>query len=225
MFGHYSVRHPPARENFLWRLNRAFADRAPAYVVLHDLHSLVNEFGGRNWCDPRFYLEFKMPCGPEYLVPYAHSVVSLVRAVVGRSKKVLVLDLDNTLWGGVVGDLGPGGIRFGQGSGEGEAFLAFQRYALEMKERGVLLAVCSKNDEDKAREPFERRSDMILKLTDISCFVANWQDKATNIRTIAEQLELKSDAFVFVDDNPAESLVASPPRWPFPTCRKTLRGT
>ncbi len=106
----------------------------PAYVLLHDLRGLAAEAGAKNWFDPRFYLEFKMPCGAECLVAYAHSVVCLLRAGVGQSKKVLVLDLDNTLWGGVVGDLGAGGIRFGQGSGEGEAFLAFQSYAKELQE-------------------------------------------------------------------------------------------
>jgi FkbH-like protein len=148
-----------------------------------------------------------MPCGAECLVPYAYSVVSLLRAAVGKSKKVLVLDLDNTLWGGVIGDFGAGGIRFGQGSGEGEAFLAFQSYAKELQKRGIVLAVCSKNDDDKAREPFEQRDDMILKLADISCFVANWEKKADNLRTIAERPELGLDSFVFVDDNPAERAI------------------
>jgi len=145
-----------------------------------------------------------MPCGPGCLVTYAHSVVSLLRAVRGQSKKVFVLDLDNTLWGGEVGELGPGGIRIGQGSGEGEAFLAFQQYLKEIKERGVLLAVCSKNDAEKAREPFEKRSDMILKLSDISCFVANWENKPANIVAIARQLNLKLESFVMIDDRSAE---------------------
>jgi FkbH-like protein len=207
VLGHYALRHPAAQEHYLERLNRLLADSAPPHVILHDQRGLAAEAGARSWFDPRFYLEFKMPCGPECLVAYAHSVICLMRAVVGRSKKVLVLDLDNTLWGGTVGDLGAGGIRLGQGSGEGEAFLAFQRYAQALKQRGVLLAVCSKNDEDKAREPFEKRPDMILKLSDLSCFLANWENKADNLRTIAERLELKLDSFVFVDDNPAERAV------------------
>ncbi len=207
VMGHYRLRHPGAREHYLERLNQMMADRAPAYVVLHDLQGLAAEAGARSWFDPRFYLEFKMPCGPECLVAYAHSVFSLLRAVVGKSKKVLVLDLDNTLWGGVIGDLGPGGIRLGQGSGEGEAFLSFQKYVKELQRRGILLAVCSKNDDANAREPFEKRADMILRLADFSCFVANWENKADNLRTIAEWLELKLDSFVFVDDNPAERAI------------------
>ena len=207
VMGHFRLRHPAAREHYLERLNKMLADRAPAYVVLHDLQGLAAEAGARSWFDPRFFLEFKMPCGAECLVAYAHSVFSLLRAVVGKSKKVLVLDLDNTLWGGVVGDLGAGGIRLGQGSGEGEAFLAFQKFVKELQRRGVVLAVCSKNDDANAREPFEKRPDMIIKLNDISCFVANWENKADNLRSIAEQLELKLDSFVFVDDNPAERAI------------------
>lgn len=204
VLGHYSLRHPAAREHYLGRLNRMLAEQAPPFVVLHDVNGLAAEFGAASWFDPRFYHEFKMPCGAECLPAYAHSVVSVLRAVLGRSKKVVALDLDNTLWGGVVGDVGAGGIKLGQGSGEGEAFLAFQKYLRELSLRGIVLAVCSKNDEARAREPFERRADMLLKMSDLACFVANWENKADNLRRIAEQLKLKLDSFVFVDDNPAE---------------------
>jgi FkbH-like protein len=204
ILGHYTLRHPAARENYLARLNRLLAEAAPSFVVLHDLNALAAEAGAASWFDPRFYHEFKMPCGAECLPAYAHSVVSLLRSMLGRSKKVLALDLDNTLWGGVVGDVGAGGIKFGQGSGEGEAFLAFQRYAKDLSQRGIVLAVCSKNDAEKAREPFEKRADMALRMADISAFVANWNNKADNLRSIAQQLELGLDSVVFVDDNPAE---------------------
>ncbi len=207
VLGHYGVRHPAARKNYVHRLNGLMAQQAPAYVVLHDLHDLAAEAGAHRWFDPRFYFEFKMPCGAECLVSYAHSVVSLLRGVLGRSKKVVVVDLDNTLWGGVVGDVGPGGIKLGQGSGEGEAFLAFQRYLKELQQRGVVLAVCSKNNDQQAREPFQQRDEMVLKLSDFSCFVANYNTKADNLRRIAERLDLKLDSFVFVDDNPAERAI------------------
>ena len=117
---------------------------------------------------------------------------------------MLVLDLDNTLWGGVVGDDGIGGIRMGQGSAEGESYLAFQKYAKALSQRGILLAVCSKNEEGNAREPFEKLPEMALKLEDFSSFVANWNNKADNLRAIAAELNLGLDAFVFVDDNAAE---------------------
>jgi FkbH-like protein len=204
VLGHYSLRHPAARTHYLGRLNRILAEQAPSFVVLHDVNGLAAEAGAANWFDPRFYHEFKMPCGADSLPTYAHSVVSLLRAALGRSKKVVVLDLDNTLWGGVVGDVGAGGIKLGPGSGEGEAFLAFQSYLKDLSSRGIVLAVCSKNDDAKAREPFERREDMLLKMPDIACFVANWENKADNLRKIAERLNVKLDSLVFVDDNPAE---------------------
>ncbi|MBE7158890.1 MAG: HAD family hydrolase, partial [Rhodospirillales bacterium] len=128
----------------------------------------------------------------------------LLGALWGRSAKCLVLDLDNTLWGGVIGDDGLEGIVLGQGSPVGEAYVAFQRYAKQLGERGVILAVCSKNDEANALEPFEKHPEMVLRRKDIASYVANWTDKAANLRTIAEQLNLGLDALVFADDNPAE---------------------
>ncbi len=202
--GHYSLRHAASRENYAEQLNRRFAEQAPAYVTLHDVRTLALQAGAADWFDPRFYFEAKMPCGPEPLVAYAHSVASLILAMLGKSKKVLVLDLDHTLWGGVVGDVGVGGIEYGQGSAQGEAFVHFQEYAKSLRQQGVLLAVCSKNDEHVARSVFEQRDDMVLKLSDFACFVANWQNKADNLRQIAKRLNLGSDSFVFADDNPAE---------------------
>jgi FkbH-like protein len=114
-----------------------------------------------------------------------------------------VLDLDNTLWGGVIGDDGLEGIRLGDLE-DGEAFVAFQRYLLSLKERGIILAVCSKNDHDNAVLPFARHPDMVLRQDDIAVFVANWSDKAENIRAIREVLNIGFDSMVFVDDNPFE---------------------
>jgi FkbH-like protein len=204
VWGQFSLRQAASRANYLQRLNRLLVEQAPSFVILHDVNSLVVEAGAASWFDPRLYYEFKMPCGAECLPAYAYSVVSLLRAVRGRSKKVIVVDLDNTLWGGVVGDVGAGGIQLGQGSGEGEAYVAFQKYLKELSQRGIVLAVCSKNDPEKAREPFVRRPDMILKLSDFASFAANWDNKADNLRRIADELNLKLDSFVFVDDNPAE---------------------
>ena len=135
---------------------------------------------------------------------YGELVVRLLAAKQGRSSKCLVLDLDNTLWGGVVGDDGLEGLVLGQGSALGEAFVAFQDYARELSRRGVILAVCSKNDEANALEPFEKHPEMLLRRGDIASFVANWSDKAANIRAIAQELNIGLDALVFVDDNPFE---------------------
>ena len=135
---------------------------------------------------------------------YGDLVGRWLAAKQGRSFKCLVLDLDNTVWGGVIGDDGMEGIVLGQGSPLGEAYVAFQDYARELSRRGVILAVCSKNDEANALEPFEKHPDMVLRRGDISSFVANWSDKAANLRAIAEELNIGLDSLVFIDDNPFE---------------------
>jgi len=200
----HEMRHSAAQSRFITDLNRLLAERAPPFVTIHDVDVIASNAGRRAWGDPRFFLHAKLPCAPEHMVEYAHSVASLVGAQQGLSRKCLVLDLDNTLWGGVIGDDGIGGIRIGEGDAEGEAFLMFQRYVKALQTRGVILAVCSKNDERIAREVFEQHPDMLIKFDDISCFVANWTDKATNLRAIAKRLNIGLNSLVFIDDNPAE---------------------
>ena len=141
---------------------------------------------------------------PQITPFYGDLLGRLLQAQQGQTFKCLVLDLDNTLWGGVIGDDGLEGIVLGQGSALGEAFAAFQGYARDLSERGIILAVCSKNDEKNALEPFEKHPDMVLKKGDIACFAASWQDKAAAIRGIADQLRIGLDSLVFADDNPFE---------------------
>jgi len=205
--GNHEAREGGGLAGHIARVNLALQDAAPPYVTVHDLDHLSASHGRWTWGDERYFHLAKIPCAPECQVDYAHSMASLIAAQRGRSKKCLVLDLDNTLWGGVIGDDGLGGIRLGQGDAEGEAFLAVQRYAKGLRARGVVLAVCSKNDHAIAREVFDRHPDMILRYEDISCFVANWNDKASNLRLIARALNIGLDALVFVDDNPAERLL------------------
>jgi FkbH-like protein len=126
-----------------------------------------------------------------------------LRALTTGPKKVLVLDLDNTVWGGVVGETGPLGVGIGE-TPDGEGFLAFQRHAKGLAAQGVLLAVASKNNLADAREPFEHNPEMVLRLDDFAAFEAHWEPKATSLRRIAETLQLGLDSFVFFDDNPAE---------------------
>ncbi len=156
------------------------------------------------WHDPALWHRAKQDVSPAAAHHYGELVLRLISARQGRSGKCLVLDLDNTLWGGVIGDDGLSGIVLGQGSTQGEAFVAFQKYARNLSERGIILAVCSKNDEANALEPFERHPDMVLNRGHIASFVANWQDKATNLRRIADELNIGLDSLVFVDDNPFE---------------------
>lgn len=199
--GNRELQDPVSLGGTIRRLNIALADEAPSYVVLHDTEHLSASTGHWSWSDTRFFHVAKLPCAPASQVDYSHSIASLVTAKLGLSKKCLVLDLDNTLWGGVIGDDGLEGIRLGQGEAEGEAFVAFQEYVKRLKDRGVVLAVCSANDEKNAKEAFEKHPGMVLTLEDISCFVANWGSKADNIRTIAETLSLGLDSFVFFDDD------------------------
>ena len=204
VMGNLEARHPAAFSRYVSLVNFALADAAPRGVTIHDVDQLAAAAGRWVWADERFYHHAKLPCSPEQLVDYAHSLASLILGQSGVGRKCLVLDLDNTLWGGVIGDDGLGGIRLGQGEPEGEAFISFQRYVKSLGERGIILAVCSKNDEAIAREVFEKHSEMVLRLDDISCFIANWDDKATNLARIAHRLNIGINSLVFFDDNPAE---------------------
>jgi FkbH-like protein len=177
---------------------------APSYLHICDLEFLANRLGGLAARDARSWFETKQLGSPALLVEFAREVAQLIVSLKRAPKKVLVLDLDNTLWGGVVADDGLEGIELGDTSPRGEAFKAFQKYIVSLKQRGVLLAVCSKNDLARAQEPFEKHPEMVLRLEDIVSFKANWEPKSENIRAMGPELNLGLDSFVFVDDNPAE---------------------
>jgi FkbH-like protein len=204
VFGNFDARAAWSQFNYLRELNRLMVERAPTYVSICDADYLSGYLGKHIWFDEPTWYNVRQGFGFQALSVLARDLASMVAGLLGRSKKCLVLDLDDTLWGGVVGDAGVEGISLGRGNPIGEAFIDFQAYCRKLRERGVLLAVCSKNDPDVARAPFESHPEMVLKLEDISAFVANWEDKATNIRKIAAELNLGLDSFVFVDDNPAE---------------------
>jgi FkbH-like protein len=195
---------PGEPSNFLGSLNSELARRLPTYVHINDVEALAAQHGVLNWFDARFWHHAKQPVSFQCLVPLVQNIAQIIGALFGRSAKCVVVDLDNTLWGGVVGDDGPDGLLIGEGTGIGEAYTEFQRYLLRLKERGVLLAVCSKNEPENARVPFQIRPEMVLKEEDFSAFIANWQPKSMNLLAIAEQLNIGTDALVFVDDNPAE---------------------
>jgi FkbH-like protein len=177
---------------------------APSFLHICDWEFLANRLGGLAAHDERSWFESKQPCSPALMVELAREAAHLIASLKRAPKKVLVLDLDNTLWGGVVADDGLEGIELGDTSPRGEAFKAFQKYIASLKQRGVLLAVCSKNDLAKAQEPFQKHPEMVLRLEDIVSFKANWEPKSENIRAMALELNLGLDSFVFVDDNPAE---------------------
>lgn len=172
-------------------------------VYLIDLDAIQATVGREVFSDPKLYYIAKMPISVDILPKVAKKVLDQVQALWGMTKKCVVLDLDNTLWGGVIGDDGLSGIQIGE-LGTGHAFSDFQAWLKELKNRGMLLAVCSKNNEPAAREPFEKHPEMVLRLEDISMFVANWEDKASNIRSIQKTLNIGMDSLVFLDDNPFE---------------------
>jgi FkbH-like protein len=205
LFGSFDRLEPSSSFSMIEALNARIAEWArDGQVVLVDAARLAGSVGIENWDDPRHWHASKLSFAPAMLPVYADVVARTISAVRGRSKKCLVLDLDNTLWGGVIGDDGVEGIVLGQGSAAGEAFLAVQRMARELRGRGVVLAVCSKNEDDAARKPFREHPDMLLREDDIAVFQANWTDKAANLRAIAKTLNIGVDALVFLDDNPAE---------------------
>ena len=205
LFGSLDRALPGTLRSLIDGINRELT----AYVlgsgdVLLDVAGLAETVGLANWHDTQLWNMGKFSFSDELIPLYADHVGRKVAAIRGKSGKVLVLDLDNTVWGGVIGDDGLEGIKIAQGDATGEAHLAVQRLALDLRQRGIVLAVSSKNTDEVARTPFEQHPEMLLKLNHIAVFQANWNDKATNIRAIAEELSLGLDSIVFLDDNPVE---------------------
>lgn len=205
LFGSFDRRQPGTPAWLASRFNaRLVEEILRPGVSLVDIEALSTQIGLANWHDRTQYLMARLPFAADCVPLYADQVLRLIGALRGRGRKVLVLDLDNTLWGGVIGDDGIEGIRLGQGDPVGEAFQDLQRAALALKQRGVLLAVCSKNDEAIALRAIREHPEMILRENDFSAFQINWVDKVTNLEILAERLSLGLDSFVFFDDNPVE---------------------
>ncbi|MSQ03463.1 MAG: HAD-IIIC family phosphatase [Myxococcales bacterium] len=185
------------------RMNEALRDALPPGAVFLDLDLIAGAQGRERFYDARRYFWTRQPFSEEGTLRLARHLFAAVRALTTGPKKVLVLDLDNTLWGGVVGELGPLGVQLGE-SPDGEAFRAFQAYCKGLAARGVVLAVASKNNLADAQEPFAVHPDMVLHLADFAAFEAHWEPKSMSLARIAERLRLGLDSFVFFDDNPAE---------------------
>lgn len=203
-FGNFALKTRQSFPSQLHKLNELLNDGSRLFknVYLVDLSAIQTSMGDV-FFDPKLYYIAKVPYSMSALPRIAQSVLDVIKAINGQIKKCVILDLDNTLWGGVIGDDGLGGIEIGD-LGQGHAFSSFQLWLKELKNRGILLAVCSKNNEDTAKEPFLKHPDMILKLSDFSLFVANWEDKATNIKHIQKTLNIGMDSMVFIDDNAFE---------------------
>ena len=205
IFGNFDRLVPGAPTQLTARLNDWISEAAAEDgALLLDVASASERDGIDAWFDIARWLQAKMEIAPQAAPLYGDLVARIAAAERGLSKKCLVFDLDNTLWGGVVGDEGLDGIVLGEGSARGEAHLALQRYAKQLKNRGVILAVCSKNDPAIAETAFRQHPEMALRRSDVAAFRANWDDKAENLRTIAKELNIGIDSLVFVDDNPVE---------------------
>lgn len=190
--------------SFIREINRCLLLNRPSYVSIVDLDAFASQVGKNAWFDLAGYFTTKSGFAMQFILPVTNKICRLITAISGKPKKCLVMDLDNTLWGDVVGEVGAQGVILDPNDPEGESYRFFQSYIKGLKERGVILAVCSKNDENVAKEVFTTNPNMVLKLDDISCFMANWDDKATNIAAIAKNLNIGIDSLVFIDDNHAE---------------------
>ncbi|WP_310618958.1 HAD-IIIC family phosphatase [Flexibacterium corallicola] len=193
------------RTRFVRSLNERFAECVSEHsnLIVHDLNYLSSQVGLQHWYDQAQWYAYKYAMNSDAFPDIAHSVAAQVKATLGLGKKAVICDLDNTLWGGVIGDDGVEGIKIGEGNSEGEAYSHFQRYLKNLHERGVLLAVCSKNEPENAKQGFSH-PDSTLSLADFAVFEANWNNKDGNIEQIAKTLNIGLDALVFLDDNPSE---------------------
>lgn len=205
VFGNFSTK---VESSFVFqqnKLNYLLSELAlkNSNLFLADLASIQNKYGRDFMFSPNIYINTEMVLSLDVLPIIAHHIINIISSVEGKFKKCLILDLDNTTWGGIIGDDGLEKIQIGN-LGIGKAFSEFQHWVKALQRRGIIIAVCSKNDEDKAKEPFEKHPDMVLKIDDIAVFIANWDNKADNIRKIQNILNIGFDSMVFLDDNPFE---------------------
>ena len=206
VFGSYATKVSSSLTYQVRKLNMGLMDLSQQYANLFicDIAGLQNKLGRDIMFAPNVYVSTEMVLSIDALPYVAGRVMDIICAIKGQFKKCLILDLDNTVWGGVIGDDGIEGIQLGHGLGIGKAFTEFQMWVKKLKQRGIIICVASKNNEETAKEPFEKHPDMVLKLEDIAVFQANWETKVDNIRTIQRILNIGFDSMVFLDDNPFE---------------------
>ena len=203
--GNFDCYSPHGKTNFINRLNEEFAISAREIknLYINDINYLSSYIGLEKWFNNSLWHQAKYAMSLDCIPELAFNIGKIVGSIFGNSKKCLILDLDNTCWGGVIGDDGLNGIHIGTETPLAESFTAFQDYVSELKDRGISLAVCSKNDLENAEEGFSHPSN-VLRLDDFSSFKANWNPKNDNISDIAKEINIGLDSMVFIDDNPAE---------------------
>ena len=205
VFGNFGAKVP---SSFIYQVREANLElmklcRAYKNSFICDIALLQSHLGYNFVFDPQFYIKADMVYSLDFLPYIAKNITDIVTSITGSFNKCLILDLDNTTWGGIIGDDGVEGIQVGH-FGIGKVFTELQLWAKQLKQRGIILAVCSKNTEEIAKEPFISHPEMVLRLDDIAVFVANWETKVDNIRHIKSILNIGFDAMVFIDDNPFE---------------------
>ena len=206
VFGSYANKVTSSLTYQVRKINYELMGMSQKYPNLFvcDIAGLQNKLGRDVMFAPNVYVSTEMVLSVDAIPYVASRLMDIVAAVRGNFKKCLILDLDNTLWGGVIGDDGLEGIQLGHGLGIGKAFTEFQMWVKKLRQRGIIICVASKNNEDTAKEPFVKHPDMVLRLDDIAVFQANWETKVDNIRTIQGILNIGFDSMVFLDDNPFE---------------------
>ncbi|OUR98838.1 hypothetical protein A9Q84_05340 [Halobacteriovorax marinus] len=203
--GNLDRTHSQGRSNFVSKINQSFVEEISKRknIFIHDINYLSSWLGLTHWHNPSLWFSSKYAISFEVIPSFANNLSRLILSIWGKSKKLLILDLDNTLWGGVVGDDGVEGIKLGDDSGVGEAYILFQKCIKNLSKQGVALAICSKNEHSNAIAGLGH-PDSILNESDFAVIKANWEPKHLNIRSIIEEVNLGQDSVVFFDDNPAE---------------------
>jgi FkbH-like protein len=205
LMGNKEVSDIHGKVNFLTRLNMMFCEYAQTHknFYLCDVNYISADYGLKDWSDPFYWYMYKYAVNINAIPYLSFNVANIIKSIFGKNKKGFVLDLDNTLWGGVIGEDGVDHIALGPEDSKGQAYLEFQRYLKEHKQLGLILNINSKNDEENAKKGLEH-PDSELKPDDFIVIKANWESKDRNFKQIAEELNLLPESLVFVDDNPAE---------------------
>ncbi len=196
------------RTNFITNLNRKFyeyAEKTEGFYI-NDINFISASYGLKEWSNPLYWNMYKYAMCVEAIPEFSFNLANIIKSVFGKNKKAVALDLDNTLWGGVVGDDGVDGIQIGQETGVAQSYYEFQSYIKSLKQLGVVLTVCSKNDYENAVAGLNH-PEGALKPDDFIIIKANWENKDRNIIETASELNILPDSIVFVDDNPAERAI------------------
>lgn len=206
MYGNKDASVPQGVVNYTTRLNLMLADFANENenFYINDIDYLSSLVGLDNWFSLENWYLYKYALAVEKIPELAFSIAKIIKSALGKNKKSVICDLDNTLWGGIIGDDGAEGIAIGNEQPAGMSYTEFQSYLKKLSNLGIMLNVCSKNEEAIAKKGFTDRKEAPLCVDDFICFKANWEPKHINIANIAKEINIGEDSFVFIDDNPVE---------------------